>query len=315
MIIICKNKELNSKLENYMKDFIKNSHNNKILGIDFEFNRVNNKRVIALCQINFMINNVSDIFLFYPLNINKHLFETLLISPNITKILHGAESLDIPYLFDNIIHNKNISLFCENLFDTKYLCEYYNLEYKTEGRCRIYELMQQMGAVTKRQYDDMIANDKKLGHIWEIRIDVTNMSDKLIRYCVDDVEYLPHLYNKFPKNDIYMRIIPTMTRYNYIVRYNKELDQMFANVSKHNIRRDSDFNMTFIEIYNVVMMWIHSNSIYYTLYNINYFKKILEVIIKNITYNILDNNIKMMNYMGIECIVDDVTKEIKQCLI
>jgi hypothetical protein len=311
MIIICKTKDLDLKLENYIEDFIKNKNNNKIVAIDFEFNRVNNKRVIGLCQINFKINNKADIFLFYPPNINIRLFEKLLISPNIIKVLHGAESLDIPYLFDHVIMKQNISKFCNNLFDTRYLCEYYNIENKTGGRCRIYELMKQMGAITTEQYNNMIKNDKKLGHIWEIHIDVRNMKNpRLIKYCVDDVEYLPDLYEKFPKNEIYMKIIPAMTQYNYLVRYNDSLDMMFSQISQYNTRRDNDYNMSYNEIYNIVMMWLNSHTIYYILYNINYFKKIIDVIVKNIVYNILDNNIKMMNYDGIKFIVDDIKKEI-----
>lgn len=312
MIIICKNKELDLKLEKFIQFFIEKNNKNKIIGIDFEFNRVNNKRVIALCQINFMINNDdSDIFLFYPPNINIRLFEKLLISPNITKVLHGAESLDIPYLFDNVIRKENIPKFCENLFDTRYLCEYYNIENNTGGRCRIYELMKQMGAITTKQYDDMIINDRKLGHIWEIHVDVRNMNNpRLVKYCVDDVEYLPHLYNKFPKNNIYMKIIPAMTQYNYLVRYTESLDKMFANISQYNTKRDDIYNMSYNDIYNIVMIWLNSNNIYYILYNINYFKKIMDVIVKNIVYNILDNDIKMMDYDGIDFIVDDIKKEI-----
>jgi hypothetical protein len=311
MIIICKNKDLDLKLENYIEDFIKNKNNNKIVAIDFEFNRVNNKRVIGLCQINFKINNKANIFLFYPPNINIRLFEKLLISPNIIKVLHGAESLDIPYLFDHVVMKQNISKFCNNLFDTRYLCEYYNIENNTGGRCRIYELMKQMGAITTEQYNNMIQNDKKLGHIWEIHIDVRNMNNpRLIKYCVDDVEYLPDLYEKFPKNEIYMKIIPAMTQYNYLVRYNNSLDMMFSQISQYNTRRDNDYNMSYNEIYNIVMMWLNSHPMYYILYNINYFKKIIDVIVKNIVYNILDNNIKMMNYDGIEFIVEDIKKEI-----
>ena len=49
---------------------------------------------------------------------------------------------------------------------------------------------------------------------------------------------------------------------------------------------------------------------YNILYNINYFKKIIDMIVKNILYNILDNNIKMMDYDGIEFIVSDIKKDI-----
>ena len=48
---------------------------------------------------------------------------------NILKILHGAESLDIPYLIDD---NFNLELepsinFFLSMIDTRYMCEYLNI--------------------------------------------------------------------------------------------------------------------------------------------------------------------------------------------
>ena len=54
------------------------------------------------------------------------------------KILHGGESLDIPYLFDQVLKDKKlIKSFCKNLFDTKYLCEYGHIEKGFNGKCSI----------------------------------------------------------------------------------------------------------------------------------------------------------------------------------
>lgn len=294
MIIICKDDKTNKQLEKYIINFIK-LEGIKILGIDFEFNRINNERQIALCQINFERTfqslKKSDIFLFYPPNIKTSLLKKLLITDNIIKILHGAESLDIPYLFNNIIKDST-KLFCNNLFDTRYMCEYYNSVNNLENKCKIYELLLNMKVITKSIYNELMNNDKKLGDIWNIFIDVKNMSKELIEYCVNDVKYLPDLYRKFPKNDIYNNILPSIANVNFILRNNKQnnLDQLFTNISKYNLKKYVD-NYNYIDAYNMVFYWLMTIDHFYHLYSINYFKKILEVMIKNILYHKLNNNI------------------------
>ena len=70
MLVICKSEKTNKLLEEYIEKFI-SYKGYKVIGVDFEFNRVKNKREIALCQINFFKNKQSDIFLFYPPDISK----------------------------------------------------------------------------------------------------------------------------------------------------------------------------------------------------------------------------------------------------
>jgi hypothetical protein len=270
-----------------------------MFGVDFEFNRVKDKRVIALCQINFIKNNNSDIFLFYPPNINKDLFKNLLLSDCI-KILHGSESLDLPYLFDNIITNNNDrDKFCYNLIDTRYLCEYYNSSNKLEGKCRIYDLLLNMNVISKSKYDHLMKNDHLMGNIWEINIDVSKQSfinnKKLIKYCVYDVLFLPQLFDKFPKNEIYHNIIPELGCIVFILRYENKLDKYFADISSHNFKKYID-NYTFNDFYIYVFEWIMIDDLIYNLYQISYFKKFIELFIKNILYNYLDNSIKLIDF-------------------
>lgn len=295
MICICNTDNTNKKLEKYIQDFI-NYKGYKLIGIDFEFNRINNMREIALCQIIFITKGFiknpkgtnNDIFLFYPPNINKNIFEKLLISDNIIKILHGGESLDMPYLFDNIINKTNRNKFLMNLHDTKYLCEYYNAEHNIiDGKCRIYDLLLQRKVITKSKYNELMNNDKKMGNIWEININVKNMSDELILYCVGDVLYLPDLYNSFPKNEIYTDIIQEILCINFMLRYEKKIDQLYTYISKYNLDRIN--NYTYNDIYITVFYWLMTNNIIYNMYQITYFKKFIEIIIKTSLYNKLNN--------------------------
>ncbi len=307
MIIICKNNKLNRYLEKYISDFINynNYNNNKIIGIDFEFNRVKDKREIALCQINFDYNNKSDVFLFYPPNIDKDIFRKLLTQPkanNLIKILHGAESLDLPYLYSNILTEKDIDAFCNNLFDTRYMCEYYNSINNIDGKCKIYDLLLSLRVIDKQKYDELMENDKLIGNIWDVFIDVRNLSKEVAKYSAYDVIYLPDLYRAFitsNNNDVYKKIIPDMSCVAFNLRYNNKLNEISETLSKYNLNRIDFYNnqMSFNDIYIIIFEWIKINNIILNnLYNINYFKKIIEFFIKNIIYNKLDSKIKIFDF-------------------
>ncbi len=316
MLVICKSEKTNKLLEDYIKEFI-NYKGYKAIGVDFEFNRVKNKREIALCQINFKKNNREDIFLFYPPNIKKEIFKNLLISDCI-KILHGSESLDLPYLFDNIITNNDRDKFFNNLIDTRYLCEYYNSSNNIDARCRIYELLLEMKVISQRKYNKLMENDKLMGNIWEINIDINKESfsknKQLIKYCVYDVLYLHKLFNKFPKNDIYHKVIPEIGCIAFILRYDNKLDKLFTDISKHNLKK-YDENYNYNDIYISVFEWIMTDSFMYNLYQINYFRKFIELIIKNILFNYLDNSIKLIDFnMKNDKLLKTINKHIKEII-
>ena len=159
---------------NYFKTFMR-IKDKKYVGIDFEFNRVNNERVVALFQINLETPNTKTIFMFYPPDLNEKQLEVLkklLYTENI--IIHGGESLDMPYLFSKIfVKNKNIIKFLKNVKDTKFMCESYNYENNlTEYKCKIYFLLLQMKVIDKKQFDFLLKNEEDMGPIYKIFIDV-----------------------------------------------------------------------------------------------------------------------------------------------
>lgn len=320
MIYICKESKMDRFLEKYILEYIENK-GDKIIGIDFEFNRVNNIRQIALCQINFTINSKSDIFLFYPPNIDINIFRKLLISDNIIKILHGSESLDIPYLYDNIITEEFRKDFCKNFFDTRYMCEYYNAINKiVNGKCKIYDLLLQMKVITQKRYDDLMKNDKMMGNIWDIFIDVRKLSNELAKYSIYDVLYLPQLYKAFPKTDVYKYIIPNIANLNFDLRYEKKLDILFTNISQYNLNKfrfnDLFLDLTFNEIYIVIFGYLLTNDIFDNLYKINYFRKFIEFIVKNILYNLLNPQIKLFKLDSInEKFINIINGMINELLI
>lgn len=309
MIIICKDNKSNRYLEKYIIDFIKNNSKNnsihKIIGIDFEFNRVKDKRQIALCQINFETNNKSDVFLFYPPNIDKNIFRKLLTADNIIKILHGSESLDLPYLYSNILNEEDIDDFSKNLFDTRYMCEYYNSINNIDGKCKIYDLLLSLKVIDKKKYDELMKNDELIGNIWDVFIDVRNLSKEVAKYSAYDVIYLPDLYKKFISlgemndYDVYQKIIPDISSVAFTLRYNNKLNEISETLSKYNLNKIDFYNnqFTFNDIYILLFEWIKINdNIINNLYKINYFKKIIELVIKNILYNKLNNKINLLDF-------------------
>ena len=131
-INICDSNKNINKIINYMNKY-NNINDERIIGIDFEFNRSldNTKIEIKLFQINLETNNDNAfIFMFYPPDLSNEQTEVLkkiLLNEKTKTIIHGGESLDIPYLFNEFFKTDNEKEnFCKNLYDTKYLCEYYN---------------------------------------------------------------------------------------------------------------------------------------------------------------------------------------------
>jgi len=298
-IYICDNQEKINLMINYINKFRK-INDKKYLAIDFEFNNINNKREIALCQINLESNTQGKIFLFYPLNLDKNqmnIFKNILTDINVIKILHGGESLDLPYLFDNILlSKKDRELFLENLYDTRYLCEYYNIQNNLIRKCKINYLLLDMKVINKKQFDFLQEEEEKMGPIYNIIIDVKNMNDLLILYTTTDVLYLPELLKKYPKNIIYNDLIPQLTNFTFYLKRINNYNEIIQKISKYNINfiKEDKLKIQLNKIFNMIYYMIDSNNkVYYNFIKINHFKKTMEIMIKIILYNILIENYKV----------------------
>jgi hypothetical protein len=292
-LILGDNNENINKMINYFKTFMKINDKKKV-GIDFEFNRVNNERQIALFQINLESPNTKTIFMFYPPDLNKKqlkVLKQLLYTENI--IIHGGESLDMPYLFSEIFKKKkNMIKFLKNVKDTKFMCESYNYENKlTEYKCKIYFLLKQMKVVDEKQFKFLLKNEEDMGAIYNIIIDVKNMKKELIYYSAYDVLYLPRLEESFPNNDYYNFILPEITN---IIIFSKQI-----NFIDDNLLLLNKFNNFFILIkdkkytFNDIYKNVTDNINYTYLNNIlssNYFKKFFQMIFKFIIYIYITNN-------------------------
>jgi hypothetical protein len=121
-IYVAKDKDKIQFMINSYNNFINNKSKKKYLGMDFEFNKVSRTaRDVALCQINLEDDSdIGNIYIFDPKELDdkqNKVWINLLCQPDIVKIIHGGESLDIPFLFDQLLIKKDlIDKFIVNLF-------------------------------------------------------------------------------------------------------------------------------------------------------------------------------------------------------
>ena len=283
---------------NYFKYFINLKNRYKIVCLDFEFNSSPTGKKIALFQINLESDlNEAMIYLFYPPDLNTKQLDILiklLTKEDIKKVLHGAESLDIPYLFKNIFTTHKLrTSFCNNLFDTRYLCEYYHLENNIDNKCKIYSILREMKVINDTQLNMLIKNDEEMGPIYLIDIDVNKLNEprskNTMLYCVFDVLYLARLLEKFPNKDTYTKLIPELTCFNYIDKYENifttPFSELVGRVNNFYLKRDNGSHVKLINIYEMYYNVVDDkDKILSKLMKINYFKKFIGTFIKFVVY-------------------------------
>lgn len=291
----------NIKMIDYFKYFIKNKNKNKYLGIDLEFNAVSKtEKTVALIQINLEINNNGIIYIFDPNSLNQkqiNILIKLLVNKNIIKIMHGTESLDIPYLFDQLL-NKNKKLiydFLLNFYDTKYLCEYKHIIENKINKCSIYDLYLEMDVINKKQYKYL----NEMSQVYDVNemININNLKPKFIEYAYYDVIYLVSLYNKFIKTNYY-NFVNDVTKLNFYYKKNDDLNynnlklfitkynNYFIIIKNENIKMDELYNLYF-------NLYLNKIKYFNSLFEIHYFKFFLENITKYFVYKILFDKYKI----------------------
>jgi len=282
------------KKENFFIDYIKkyiildeDQIKKKYICIDCEFNT----KKIALIQINFEENKEKDssIFIIDPKILSveciKILKDDLLCNSKIGKIFHGSDSLDIPYFYNDFFESdkKRIIKFMSNFVDTRFLCEYIN----DDNLCNIYDLLEKYNLLTKEKRKYLNENEEKMGKLYDIFIDINSLSDELINYSFYDVIYLKYLYknmiHKIKKEYMYVN---EMVR---IVYLDKRDILHFVDKERVNSYNNNYIIVGMNKIVRLNEMIetnkIFKNKIFSRLYNINYFKKNLNMMLKNIIYS------------------------------
>ena len=317
-IILVKTKQDIIKMIEHFEYFKLYDSKKKYIGMDFEFNSSPNGKQIALFQINleYEINN-ANIYLFYPPDLNSNqlkVLKNLLIENSIKKILHGGESLDIPYLFKNIFTTRNErNNFCRNLFDTRYMCEYLHLDNKIKEKCKIYKILLELNVINNKQYNMLLKNEEDMGPIYEIQIDVRKLDKHTMLYSAFDVLYLPTLLKQFPDTEIYMELIPQLTCFNFIDRYEEFFSKPFSellNKANNYFLKINSSNLKMIDIFNYY--YYTREGILLNLMEINYYKKFIETFIKFIVYKNISNQFTVYMKNNIIADTSDNLKELEK---
>jgi len=304
-------------MSNFFTDFInKAKTNNKkhYLGIDFEFNRVRKThRNVALMQINLEVDDDINgyIMVLYPPELPKNdlnLLIKLVSEPLIIKILHGAESLDIPYMFDQLLNSnqKLINGLCTNFYDTKYLCDYMHISEKIKKSCSIYYLLTENKIITEKKIIELESIEERTGPLYLINIDIHNLSTDIFNYSLYDVLFLPELIKKYIKKGIiYEKIIPQITCASY--KFKRDIETEFYELEKIVSTFNNYFILESTNKINLNLIWefyyysIGNNYIFH-IKEISNLKKFIEIITKMIIYDhviqiftVYKNNKKKLN--------------------
>lgn len=291
-------------------------NNNKIvnIGLDFEFNA----RKIALIQINFESANLQEnspfnvIWIVDPNNFTKKMqhfiINNLMKNKNIHKILHGSDSLDIPYLY-NILFNNNKAIifkFTEKIFDTRFLCEYFKISIDEDKKCSIYEALLFFGTINEKKYKELYEIHESMGPVQDISWNINKLSSYHLKYVLYDVLFLQHfLY------DIFKRIKKETPEYLYTYKYifnlirfvfieRREVTNIIEQ-SKNEINPMNNYlikvdnnNITLTTIYNEIIENYeikngHNIKIWFIL-SVNYFKTTISILFKKIIYFLVTKN-------------------------
>ena len=296
--------------------------NKTFVGIDYEFNN----RVIALMQLNFerlsseSEETTSHIFIVNPGEFNQenkgYLIKFLMTNQNIYKILHGCDSLDLPFMYDILFENNKdyIYEFTKNVYDTRFFCEYYKLTINEDKKCSIYDALLYFEVINKDKFEDLNKVHDYMGPVQDISWNINKMSSYHVKYALYDVLFLKFfLLNLFKipyRNTInYFKsysLLAPITRFIFLEK--KEVSTILI-VSKSKIDPIHNYhiklngsNYTLISIYNEIIKdlfvkeWgLMTNNILM----VNYFRTGLSILFKNIIYFIVKNKYKVFQKKNI----------------
>ena len=305
------------------------------MGIDFEFNT----KKVALMQILFEVHMKTKIvkkyYIIYPPNLKPPIYDyfkhKIMANTNILKILHGAESLDIPYLIEDFF-NYDIELsvdFFLSMIDTRYLCEYLNLSNTKANICRIYDLLLELNIITNEQKKKLELNEEKMGPIYEIIIDINKLTPELITYSIHDVVFLNDAYHKLKETIIKINprdyyLLVDCIRYCYMERRNvsnigddlpliNQMNNYFYYINKANnntaptlnkILRQTNtplsdkpdyyYRISMLKTFDIIIKdYSESFNTLKNILNINYIKTNIFNLFKTIVYMVILENYKV----------------------
>lgn len=302
-------------------------NSNFYVGMDFEYTF----KKIQLAQMNFEHKVVAQsiIMLINPNELDSdtmnNLVNLIICNQYIKKILHGADSLDIPYIYVHMLQNdpKKIIRFTKSLIDTRFLCEYYKLNRNEvlEYRCSIYDEEPSRSAV---YYFNVISQEQqnKLTKLFESlppprenEWNIHRLLNSQLTYATRDVLYLKWFYYKIIHDatkdgdsdidkrriiELYKYVLTELTQLVFLenngITYLKAKSKEEVDMINNYFIRKSTGTIKLIDIYNQV-----STDLYTTnpkvdigkIIKVNHFKSIILLIIKRIVYGFISQKCRV----------------------
>jgi len=276
-----------------LNDILENKLNKLKICFDFEFNF----RQIGLCQVLISSKKDNNIFLFHPTYFNNNELELIkksLYLSNYPKILHGSESLDIPYIYNQVLNNNNkdILTFTKNIYDTRFMCENLTKMYNNPYiKCSLYDALLKSNIINEQQYQNLNDIVKEHPKIYKLHWNIYNMPEFAYKYAAYDVIFLRSFIKKLLKEKS-NKLIAEYTRFVFLERNNitSISNKCISIINKNNLNKNNILDNKYDKIKDNLIG--HNND---------YFKKYLAIITKyilskNKDYDILSelNNFKLI---------------------
>ena len=291
------------------------------VGIDFEYT---NKK-IQLAQLNFEHKEDlrSMIMIVSPNELEAVMMDNfinlIICNKYIKKILHGSDSLDIPYMYEHMLDNdpNKIIRFTRTLIDTRFLCEYYKLnkEGVSEHKCSIYDedktnsAIYYFGVVNEEQQGRLTELMQSLPPVHDIVWNVHRLNESQKLYSIYDVIYLKYFYYRMiyvatldestdlgKKNiiELYKHVLAEMTQLVYIERRNVTMLMQKCKtevdpVNNYMIRKPGGI-YKLIDIFNMVSTDLNTvtpKASIDKIIKVNYYKGLITTILKRMVYGII----------------------------
>ena len=288
------------------------------VGIDYEFS----ERIIALMQINFetiwdeKTPTVSYIWLVNPGEFNENqtklLTKFLMTNQNIHKILHGSDSLDIPYMYNILFKDdkETILRFTNKVVDTRFLCEYFRTSIGLDRKCSIYDALLYFKTINEKKWQHLNDTHDSMGPVQDIKWNIHKLSSYHIKYALYDVLFLRHFINNIldritketPQYINTYKYIIFITRFIFMERRDVTDILKFCKEKidpTHNYMiKTKGQNLTLIKIYREIIenfiipvpkQAVEDIDISFIL-SVNYFKNTMGILFKFLTYHVVREN-------------------------
>ncbi len=291
------------------------------LGIDFEYT---NKK-IQLAQLNFEHThaNQSIIMMVNPTELEQVMtddfIELIICNKFIKKILHGSDSLDIPYMYNHLLQQdpKKIMRFTRTLIDTRFLCEYYKFtrDGDSDGKCSIYgedpsgSAIYYFKVISEEQQNKLTELLQSMPAPHDIQWNIHKMPKSQILYAQYDVFYLKWFYYKIIHDateddptslgkksiiELYKNVLNEITRFVYLERNKitmlmEKCKQDVDPLNNYFIRKSNGI-LKMIDVFNQINIDLVSTNPKVDinkLIRINHFKLPIITLLKRLVYGFI----------------------------